>query len=93
MDILNAIQEMGPVQIIAGMLILPWVCAAFMQSFGLVTRNRHDDNFADRAAAAVRWNELAPDPVTPKKHEVLVYRARPAARVRAISQAMENEAA
>jgi hypothetical protein len=93
MDILNLIQEIGAVQVIAGMLILPWVCVAFMQAYSLATSSNHDDNFADRAAAAVRWNELAPDPVTPKKHEVLVYRARPAARVRAISHAMENEAA
>jgi hypothetical protein len=93
MDILNLIQELGAVQVIVGMVILPWVCVAFMQAYGFATRDRHDDNFADRAAAAVRWTELAPDPITPKTHDVLVYRARPAARVRAISHAMEDEAA
>jgi hypothetical protein len=93
MDILNLVQEFGSAQVIAGMLILPWVCVAFMQVYSLATRNGHDDNFADRAAAAVRWTKLAPDPMTPKEHEVLVYLARPAARIRAISHAMENEAA
>jgi hypothetical protein len=80
MGIINLITEMSPAQVVAAIMLLPWIVVGMMHTLSSAPRMGLDDNHMARAEAAARWADKSPDPVTPAAGEVLHYRVRPAAR-------------
>jgi hypothetical protein len=54
METLQTIQQLAPATIVA-FVTLPWITAALLHVFSAASRSAHDDQWHQRAGAAVRW--------------------------------------
>jgi hypothetical protein len=55
METVQMLQQFAPATAMVALWTLPWVTLAASHAFGVAARDQHDDDWRDRAHAAVRW--------------------------------------
>jgi hypothetical protein len=62
METTQLFQQLAPATVTAALLALPWAVIAVLHVFGAMVRANQDDDWSDRAFAAVRWAGTAIEP-------------------------------
>jgi hypothetical protein len=55
MQTIQMLQQFAPATAMVAIWTLPWITVAAQHAFGVAARDQRDDNWGDRALAAVRW--------------------------------------
>jgi hypothetical protein len=87
MQSLQTIQQLQPAATISIMLTLPWVAATLMHAFGAGANNARDEEWNQKAGAALRWSNTIARLAKAGSMTVLQFPARQAAPHRASAAA------
>jgi hypothetical protein len=80
MDATQIYLQLAPATVLAALWALPWFTLALLFGFSAAVRGRHEDEWNDRALAAMRW---AGTVIEPRQRQEIVVRQAALARVSA----------